>query len=120
MREHGEGLVATALGIEDRNAAEALRGARIFIGRSAFPSAGTDEFYWADLIGLDVVNREGEALGSVLGLLENGLQSVLRVQPAADAAGARGEERLIPFVSACIDSVDLVGRKIVADWGLDY
>jgi 16S rRNA processing protein RimM len=119
-REHGEGLVAAARGIDDRNAAEALRGARIFIGRSAFPTAGKDEFYWADLIGLAVFNREGVALGIVAGLLENGPQSVLRVQPAPDASGHAGEERLIPFVTAFIDDVDLGAKRIVVDWGLDY
>ena len=119
-REHGDSLVAAALGIDDRNAAEWLRGARIFVGRSAFPAPGEDEFYWADLIGLAVVNREGEALGVVVGLLENGLQGVLRVQPAPGPANAVADERLIPFVAACIDDVDLVARRIVAVWGLDY
>jgi 16S rRNA processing protein RimM len=119
-REHGESLVATARGIDDRTAAEALRGARIFIGRSAFPAAAKDEFYWADLIGLEVRNRQGEALGTVVGLLEGGAQSVLRVQSAAPAGGKVTQERLIPFVAACIDDVDLAARRIVADWGLDY
>jgi 16S rRNA processing protein RimM len=119
-REHGDGLVAAARGIDDRSAAEALRGSRIFIGRSAFPAPGQDEFYWADLIGLAVVNREGEALGSVVGLLENGLQSVLRVQPPTRADGTAAPERLIPFVAACVDAVDLGARRITADWGLDY
>jgi len=76
----------------------------------------------ASLIGLAVVNRQGEALGTVVGLLESGLQGVLRVQPdaAPGSAGAAAEERLIPFVAACIDEVDLAARRIVADWGLDY
>jgi 16S rRNA processing protein RimM len=120
IREHGEGLVASARGIDDRNAAEALRGARIFVGRSSFPVAGKDEFYWADLIGMAVVNRQGEALGAVAGLIENGPQSVLRVQPAAQGDGKAGEERLIPFVAAWVDDVDLATRRITVDWGLDY
>jgi 16S rRNA processing protein RimM len=119
-REHGDGLVAAARGIDDRNAAEALRGSRIFVGRSAFPAPGEGEFYWADLIGLAVVNREGEALGTVVGLLENGLQGVLRVQPVPGGDGTPSEERLIPFVAACVDDVDLAAHRIVADWGLDY
>ena len=100
----------------DRTAAEALRGARIFIARSQFPPAGADEFYWADLIGLAVVNRDGVALGGVVGLIDTGPQSVLRVQPEAVDA----EEVLIPFVSAYVDAVDLPARRIVVDWGLDY
>ena len=115
-RVHGEGLVAAALGIADRNAAEALRGARIFVARSSFPAAGADEFYWADLVGLAVFNREGIALGNVVGLIDTGPQSVLRIR--TDGAGV--EERLIPFVAAYGDTVDLAARRIVVDWGLDY
>ncbi len=122
VREHGDGLVALAEGIADRTGAEALRGARIFVGRSAFPKAGADEFYWADLIGLAVVNREGVALGEVVGLIDTGPHSVLRVAPAGpgEGAAAAAEERLIPFVSAYVDSVDVAERKVVVDWGLDF
>ncbi len=119
-REHGDGLVAAALGVDDRNAAEALRGSRIFVGRSAFPAPAKDEFYWADLIGMAVVNRQGEALGAVVGLLENGLQGVLRIQPDPAAAAPPAEERLIPFVAAFVDEVDPAARRILVDWGLDY
>ena len=122
VREHGEGLVAAAGGIDDRNGAEALRGARIFIARASFPEPGADEFYWADLIGLAVVNREGRVLGTVAGLIDTGPHSVLRVQPdgTCKAADASADERLIPFVSAYVDTVDLTGRRITVDWGLDY
>ena len=114
-REHGDGVVASAHDIDDRNAAEALRGARIFVARSSFPTAGDDEFYWVDLIGLQVHNREGALLGEVTGLIDNGAHSVLKVRAADD----RGE-RLIPFVAAYIDRVDLAARRIDVDWGLDF
>jgi len=121
-RDHGDGLVAQAQEIPDRSAAEALRGARIFVSRSSFPTADPDEYYWVDLIGLDVFNREGEALGSVVGLLDTGAHSVLRVAPqqVPDGKTAREVERLIPFVAAYVDSVGLPERRIVVDWGLDY
>ena len=125
VREHGDGIVAIAEGIADRSAAEALRGALIYIERSSFPKAGDDEFYWADLIGLGVVNREGVVLGEVVGLIDTGPHSVLRIAPPkpapeADAPAPAAEERLIPFVSAYVDTVDLAGRRIVVDWGLDF
>jgi 16S rRNA processing protein RimM len=116
MRIQGEGIVAASPEVSDRDAAEALRGARIFVARADFPRPAPDEFYWADLIGMAVVNRAGDALGAVVGLIDNGPQSVLRVQPAGDG----GAERLIPFVSAYVDSVELAARRIVVDWGLDY
>ena len=116
VRASGDGLIASSPEVPDRTAAEALRGARIFVARSQFPQTAEDEFYWADLIGLAVVNREGLALGGVTGLIDTGPHSVLRIQPpAADA-----DEVLIPFVSAYVDSVDVAGRRIVVDWGLDY
>lgn len=114
-REHGDGVVASAHDIDDRSAAEALRGARVFIARSSFPTAAADEFYWVDLIGLQVHNRDGVRLGEVTGLIDNGVHSVLQVRAAPDS-----EERLIPFVAAYIDRVDLAARRIDVDWGLDY
>ena len=135
-KPQGDSVVVTAEELPDRDAAEAMKGARIFIARSSFPTAGDGEFYWIDLIGLDVVNREGEALGSVVGLIDTGPHSVLRLrQPdgvapdgmastaaetAAAEAAAAASERLIPFVGAFIDGVDLTARRITVDWGLDY
>jgi 16S rRNA processing protein RimM len=116
VRDQGDGYVAASPDVTDRNGAEALRGARIFVARADFPRPGADEFYWADLIGMAVVNRDGVALGAVAGLIDNGPQSVLRVEPLGEGA----VERLIPFVSAYVDSVDLPARRIVVDWGLDY
>ena len=118
-REQGDIVVATVDGLEDRNAAEALKGARVYVSRSAFPTPDEDEFYWVDLIGLDVVNKEGEALGKVVDLLDTGPNSVLRLEGEAGEDG-KPVERLIPFVSAFIVSVSLADRRIVADWGLDY
>ncbi len=118
-KEHGDVVVAKAQDVEDRNGSEALRGARIFIGRSSFPSAGLDEFYWVDLIGLSVVNREGEALGTVVGLIDTGPHSVLRLDTGLPGA-SEATERLIPFVAAYIDDVSLADKRITVDWGLDY
>jgi 16S rRNA processing protein RimM len=119
VREQGDVIVGTAEGLDDRNDAEALKGARVFVSRSAFPTPEPDEYYWIDLIGLNVVNRQGEFLGQVVDLMATGPHSVLRcVVPAAE--GQDAVERLIPFVSAYIDSVSLADKRIVADWGLDY
>ena len=117
VRDHGEGIVANVSGVTDRNGAEALRGARIFISRSAFPSADPNEYYWVDLIGLDVVNRDGVAMGRVVDLMATGPQTVLVLEYEAD--GKKGE-RMIPFVGAYVDNVDLAGKKITVDWQPDY
>jgi 16S rRNA processing protein RimM len=117
-REHGEWVVARSLDVIDRSGAEALRGARVFVSRASFPTAGTDEFYWVDLVGLAVVNRQDEPLGRVVGLIDTGAHSVLRVLP--DGAQGEAAERLIPFVAQYIDEVGLEQRRIRVDWGLDY
>ena len=149
-REHGEVVVATVQDLQGRDAAEALRGARVFVSRASFPTAGEGEYYWVDLIGLTVVNREGVVLGEVAGLMETGAHDVLWVRPMAAqqadappasggsagragrsgsegsagavgrAAAAAPQECLIPFVAAYVTGVDLAQRRITVDWGLDY
>jgi 16S rRNA processing protein RimM len=115
-KDHGELVVASAQEVPDRTVAESLRGARVFVSRASFPTPDLDEYYWVDLIGLLVVNRQGDALGTVAGLLDTGPHSVLRVAaPETDAP-----ERLIPFVAAYVDTVDLAARRITVDWALDY
>ena len=116
-KEHSDTVVASAHEIDDRSAAEALRGARIFIPRSSFPTAQADEYYWVDLIGLEVVNREGLALGKVRELLSTGPQTVLVLEYLEDG---RPMERMIPFVGAYVDGVDLPGKRIIVDWQPDY
>ncbi|MDO8419652.1 MAG: ribosome maturation factor RimM [Rubrivivax sp.] len=111
-REHGDGVVATLHDIDDRDAAQALAGARIYVPRASFPTPDEGEFYWVDLIGLVVANRAGVELGTVTGLIETGPHCVLRVQEQ----GADARERLIPFVAAYVDAVDLPGRRIAVDW----
>jgi 16S rRNA processing protein RimM len=124
VRDQGDAIVATAPEIPDRDAAEAMKGVRVFVSRSTFPAPDPDEFYWIDLIGLSVFNRDGVALGDVIGLIDTGPHCVLRVKPAAAPGDVPAEpaadERLIPFVEAYVDSVDIPGRRIVVDWGLDF
>lgn len=117
IRWHGDGLVATSLEVSSRDQAEALRGARIFVAREHFPKAEDGEYYWVDLLGLAVRNREGVALGVVQDLLATGPQTVLVL--TQEVAG-KTVERMIPFVDAYIDSVDLPGKTIIADWQPDY
>jgi len=116
-------VVAKFVGLDDRTLAEALRGARIFLPRSSFPAASTDEYYWVDLIGLHVVNREGVALGCVRDLMTTGPQSVLCVEYVSSAEGEAVpvvSERMIPFVAVYVDKVDIAGKQITVDWQPDY
>jgi 16S rRNA processing protein RimM len=117
VKAHGDALVTYAHDVPDRTAAEALKGARIFIPRSSFPSLPEGEYYWIDLIGLAVVNRQGALLGNVRDLISTGPQQVLVV--GCEESG-EPRERLITFVSAYVDAVDLLARRITVDWLADY
>jgi 16S rRNA processing protein RimM len=109
---HGATVIARLEGCESREAAAGLKGAEVAIPRSELPAAGANEYYWDDLIGANVVNRVGAALGQVTGLLETGANPVLVLK--AD------RERLIPFIAGVVVEVDVAGRRIVVDWELDY
>ena len=114
---HGDDVVARIMGVVGRDAAEALKGHVVKIQRSHFPVLSANEFYWLDLIGLDVVNLQGESLGVVADLIDNGAHPILRV--VRSEAGT-DHESLIPFVEHFVPEVDQKNKKITADWGLDY
>ena len=115
-------VVAHLGGVTDRDAALALRGSRVYISRSEFPALGADEFYWVDLLGLDVVNVAGVNLGKVADMIDNGAHSVLRIEyPDTDKSGKPVTgERLIPFVGVFVKTVDQAAKQITVDWEADY
>lgn len=111
-RVHGRSVVAQLEGCDDREAAAQFRGMQVAIPRDVLPRPDTNEFYWADLIGLQVVNSAARDLGQVVRILETGANDVLVVEG--------GRERLIPFIAEVIREVDLAGRVITVDWDADY
>ena len=115
-RLHSGAVLALLEGVATREAALALRGAEIGVPRSALPPPERGEIYWADLVGLAVVNRDGVALGHVVAVQDYGAHPVLRVAPGE---GETRAERLIPFVAAHVDQVDLPARRIEVDWQPD-
>ncbi|MGI4848254.1 MAG: ribosome maturation factor RimM [Janthinobacterium lividum] len=129
-KTHGGDVVAQLMGISGRDAAEALKGTAVSIRRSHFPALSDNEFYWVDLIGLDVENLRGERLGVVGDLMDYGAHPILKVTWSNDAlAAAEGQvaparaaptECLIPFVEQFVKTVDQAGRKITVDWERDY
>jgi 16S rRNA processing protein RimM len=120
---HSGDVVAQLMGVAGRDAAEALKGATVQIPRSHFPALDKDEFYWVDLVGLSVENLQGELLGQVLDLMDNGAHPILRVTPVATQAAlpdSKVQEILIPFVDRFVQTVDQKEKKIVVDWERDY
>ncbi|MFO7189891.1 MAG: ribosome maturation factor RimM [Pseudomonadota bacterium] len=110
---HGATVLAKLEGLDVRETAALLKGREVAVPREAMPPTAEDEHYWTDLIGLEVVNLQGEVLGKVAGHFSNGAHDIMRV--ARDEA-----EQLIPYVGAVIREVDLPGRRIVVDWGADW
>ncbi len=113
VKLHGDGVVAKLAGIDDRDASEALGSCYIGAPRDALPPPAQDEYYWADLIGLAVMNMQDQPLGRVKSLIETGANQVLVV--------ADGEhERLLPFVENVVRAVDVPGGVIRADWDSNW
>lgn len=113
-RSGGDVLIVQFASFLDRNASEAAKGLLVGVPRSALPPTAENEYYWADLIGLDVRNTQGELLGQVLGLIETPGNDVLRV------GDGEGSERLLPFVAAVVLDVDLPGRCVRVEWEADW
>jgi 16S rRNA processing protein RimM len=114
LKSHANGLVVLLDGVVDRTAAEAMKGILVGAPREALPTTDEGEFYWSDLIGLDVINNAEECLGKVASLIETGASSVLRV------VSDDNTERLLPFVAAVVLTVDKEARLIRVEWGSDW
>jgi len=107
---HGATLVAQLAGIASREQALALKGARVAVERASLGEAGAGHYFLADLVGMEVLNEQGERLGQVQRWLSNGAQDVMQL-----AGGL-----LIPWVGAIVKEVDLETKRIVVDWGADW
>jgi 16S rRNA processing protein RimM len=109
-KPHTGFIIATIAPAITREQAMALKGIEVLVGRSDFPQAEPDEYYWADLIGCAVRNPAGEDLGIVEAVDDHGAQSVLRLNNGL----------LIPFVAAFIVEVAPAEKRITADWSADW
>lgn len=102
-------FAARLTGVANREAAEALKGTRLYVPRERLPDPGDDEFYHADLIGLAVVDTGGAALGTVRAVLDHGAGDFLEIARPGTA------DLLLPFTRALVPTVDIAGGRIVAD-----
>ncbi len=105
---HGASLVARFEGISDRNAAATLKGREVAVLRSDLPAIAPDQYYWADLVGMEVENQSGECLGRIKRLIETGANAVLVVNGK--------QEQLLPCIQSVVRRVDLAAGKVFVDW----
>lgn len=116
---HGKGLVAKISGCDDRTQAEQFIGRELAVKPEQLPALPDGEFYWSQLEGLSVFNREGLFLGKVDHLVETGANDVIVVKPAPGSVDER--ERLVPYVPEHhILRVDLHEKRIDVDWDADF
>lgn len=113
VKEHSGTLLAQLGGLESREAAQKLKGSKVFVQRAALPEPQAGHYYLADLVGLEVVNERGEALGVVQRWVFNGAQDVMEV--AGD-----GKVRLLPWTPGVVKNVDLQRKQIDVEWGADW
>ncbi len=113
---HSGNVVMTLDGVTDRDQALALKGSRILVARDAFPKEESDSYYWVDLIGCNTVNLQGEALGEVIDVTENGAHGVIAIGDAP----TKTIKYLVPFVKEVVQNVDLPNKTITLDWQSDW
>lgn len=105
-------LVVAVAGIEDRNAAAALKGLRLFVPRARLPVPDDDEFYLADLIGLEAATADGVPYGRVVAVHNFGAGDLLEIDRSGSAAHDRAPA-LLPFTRTIVPAVDLASRRLV-------
>ncbi len=113
-RLHNDLLIAELACVADRTAAEAMSGTLVGVPRAFLPPTDADEYYWADLVGLEVVNVREQSMGRILGLIDTPANTVFRV------GDGQASERLLPFVAAVVLEVDLQAGRVRVDWELDW
>ncbi len=114
---HNDVIVVKLVGIDDRDAAFACKGKQVAVPRDQLPEPDENEYYWSDLIGLNVKNKVGIDFGSIIDVFETGANDVLVV--SKDNA-PKSEEKLLPFIAAVVLEVDLEAKTMLVDWDEDF
>ncbi|MDP1658165.1 MAG: ribosome maturation factor RimM [Methylotenera sp.] len=129
---HNDVIVVKLKGIDDRDAALACKGKQIAVPRDQLPDAEENEYYWSDLIGLRVKNKQDVDFGLIVDVFETGANDVLVVKPdvvkvelvkeasSKEAAKAKQDERLLPFIESVVLDVDLKEKAMLVDWDADF
>lgn len=117
-REQGTGIVAQFEQVPDRNVAETMNGVTLWVEQDVLPETSEDEYYWSDLIGVQVFNEQDEYLGDIAEMFETGAHDIMRVAATSDSLD--GDERLIPWHKQTVLTVDMTAKRVIAAWPSDY
>jgi len=113
IQNHNDGYLVRLAGVEQREAAQQFSGSLLGTPAQTFGNTEDGEFYWHQLIGCQVINEQGEALGEVKGLLETGAHDVLQIM-------RQGQSVLVPFADPFITEVNLTDRRILVMWPSEW
>jgi 16S rRNA processing protein RimM len=111
---HNDVIVVKLQGISERDGAFACKGKQVAVPRAALPKPGKNEYYWSDLIGLQVKNLQAVDFGKISDVFATGANDVIV------AKTDEGQERLIPFINAAIIEVDMVAKTMLVDWDAEF
>jgi len=114
---HNDVLVVKLKGVDDRDAAFACKGKQVAVPRESLPEPEENEYYWSDLIGLAVKNKQGDDFGQIVDVLETGANDVLVVNTGKERGNV---ERLLPFIDQVVLEVDLNAKSMLVDWDADF
>ncbi len=114
---HNDVIVAKLVGVDDRDAALRCKGKQVAVPRTQLPEADADEYYWSDLIGVSVKNKQDIDFGKITDVFETGANDVLVV----NVEGApKANERLIPFIADVVLEVDITAKTMLVDWDAEF
>lgn len=111
---HGKSVIAKFVGCDDRTAAFALKGRDIAVPREDLPEAEEGEYYWSDLVGLQVQNLQDQHFGQITEVFATGANDVLVIK------NEDKPERLVPFTAQVVQKVDLAAKKMLVDWPVEW
>lgn len=112
-KTHGDYLVVKIEGFDDRDEVRQFTNCLIGVDREALPKLPEDEFYWEDLVGLEVENLEGVHFGKITQMLATGSNDIMQVEQ-------KDKRRMIPYTNDAVKKVDLKAKKVIVDWDPDF
>ena len=117
LKIHNDVLLVKLAGVNDRDAAFACKSKQVAVPRDALPEPDENEYYWSDLIGLEVKNKQAIVLGLITDVFETGANDVLVVGAGKENGNI---ERLIPFIDQVVLEVDMQAKTMLVDWDADF
>ena len=120
-REQGKTIVAQLKGVDDREDSRRYIGVELYIEKSQLPELPEGEYYWDELTGLEVINKQGVILGNISQMVATGSNNVMVVSGKKEPSSSKeGKEHWVPYIEPFLISIDMDKRQILVDWDEDF